>query len=166
MIVSGPFADSRVSGTNEWLTPRSLIETLGPFDLDPCAPPKERRPWDTAALHFDETMDGLSREWSGFVWCNPPYGKHVSAWLERCAKHGRALALVNARTDATWFHEQVMQKASAILFWKQRIRFCESVTGKQMGNPAAPSVFVAYGDEATERLRRIKSRGSLIVRQR
>lgn len=116
MLVCGPFADSRSSSTNEWLTPRELIEQLGPFDLDPCAPPPERRPWSTADIHYDETIDGLSREWSGLVWCNPPYGKHTGEWLARCAAHGRALALTNARTDTAWFHEHVAAKASAVLF--------------------------------------------------
>jgi hypothetical protein len=54
------------------LTPRFVIDALGPFDLDPC-PPKER-PWDTARRHFTEADDGLSRPWKGRVWLNPPYG--------------------------------------------------------------------------------------------
>lgn len=37
-------------GTDEWLTPKWLVDRLGPFDLDPCSP--INRPWATAARHF------------------------------------------------------------------------------------------------------------------
>ena len=39
-------------GNDEWLTPRYITDTLGPFDLDPCSP-GDRRPWDTATYHLD-----------------------------------------------------------------------------------------------------------------
>lgn len=163
MLVCGPFADSRHSGTNEWLTPKWLIETLGPFDVDPCAPPPERRPWSTASTHFDESHDGLARPWSGAVWCNPPYGKHTGAWLKRCAEHGNAVALVFSRTDASWFHDHVATKATALLFWRHRIRFCRSITGEPAGTPAAPSLLIAYGGEAARRIQRVADRGTLVV---
>lgn len=60
---------------DEYLTPPTIIESLGVFDLDPCAPSDERRPWDTALVHFSEEDDGFPKEWEGRVWCNPPYGR-------------------------------------------------------------------------------------------
>ena len=35
---------------DEHLTPPWLIQSVGPFDLDPCAPIK--RPWPTAKHHY------------------------------------------------------------------------------------------------------------------
>ncbi len=35
---------------DEWLTPPSILELLGDFDLDPCAP--INRPWSMAKNHF------------------------------------------------------------------------------------------------------------------
>ena len=35
--------------TDDWYTPQWLIDTLGPFDLDPCASPESVRPFPTAA---------------------------------------------------------------------------------------------------------------------
>lgn len=35
---------------DEWLTPPGVIQAIGPFDLDPCAPIS--RPWDMAAKHY------------------------------------------------------------------------------------------------------------------
>lgn len=163
VVIAGPFADSRISSTNEWLTPREIVETLGPFDLDPCSPPPERRPWSTASLHYDESHDGLSQPWRGLVWCNPPYGKHTAEWLAKCAAHGSAVALVFSRTDTAWFHDHVAPSASALLFWRRRINFCLSTTGEPSKTPAAPSMLIAYGDEALSRLRRVESRGALVV---
>lgn len=55
---------------DEWLTPPSIIRSLGAFDMDPCSP--LNRPWDTAENHYTIEDDGLSKPWTGRVWCNPP----------------------------------------------------------------------------------------------
>lgn len=49
----------------EWLTPPSIIKSLGDFDLDPCSP--INRPWDTAKKHFNVNDDGLAQNWGGSV---------------------------------------------------------------------------------------------------
>lgn len=64
--------ESARMGTDEWLTPPYIIESLGEFDLDPCSP--VNRPWDTAKHHYNINDDGLSKDWFGRVWLNPPYG--------------------------------------------------------------------------------------------
>ena len=74
-------------GTNTWLTPKSAIDACGRFDLDPCAAP-EPRPWPSADRHIAEADgDGLAMEWSGLVWCNPPYGPNTGEWLKKLASH-------------------------------------------------------------------------------
>lgn len=77
--------------SNEWLTPPEIIEALGPFDLDPCAPIE--RPWPTANRHYTVEDDGLRQPWDGFVWVNPPYGPHTWKWLHKLAEHGRGRAV-------------------------------------------------------------------------
>lgn len=47
------------AGKHEWLTPKGIIDALGPFDLDPCF--SDPRPWDTATIHFAE-QDVLDKE--------------------------------------------------------------------------------------------------------
>jgi hypothetical protein len=61
-----------------WLTPPEIVQALGPFDLDPCAP--WYMPWRTAPLMLTEFEDGLSYPWKGNVWLNPPYGPQTGAW--------------------------------------------------------------------------------------
>lgn len=72
-----------------WLTPKHIIDALGKFDLDPCAAPLPR-PWETASASFVEADDGLSQEWFGRVWMNPPYGRGIGAWMKKMAEHAKA----------------------------------------------------------------------------
>ena len=129
------------SAKDEWLTPPSILWSLGPFDLDPCAP--RERSWPTATPHFSINDDGLSHDWFGRVWLNPPYSK-TTQWLERLADHGNGIALVFARTETRWFFTHVWQRASAVFFFKGRIAFYHS-SGAVGGSAGAPSCLVAYG---------------------
>lgn len=129
---------------DEWLTPRPIVAALWTFDLDPCSPPPERRPWPTAALHYHLPMDGLALPWEGRVWCNPPYGKETFRWLAKLAQHGNGIALIFARTETKGFHREIWQKADAVFFFEGRIRFYHS-NGTQGDMPNAPSCLVSYG---------------------
>lgn len=132
-----------VGASQVHLTPKWILDALGPFDLDPCA--AWPRPWDCAHLNFTEGMDGLSREWKGRVWLNPPFDRYrVGAWIERLARHKYGTALLHARTEAGWF-EPIWREASAILFMADRIKFCRPDGSTQDANSGAPPVLVAFG---------------------
>jgi len=145
------FEGKTETGKDEWLTPPELIKALGDFDLDPCSP--INRPWDTAKRHYTIKDDGLLMPWEGRVFCNPPYGNQTGKWLEKCAMHNNAIALTFARTETRMFFRCVWEKATAILFVKGRIKFYH-VTGEQSNSAGAPSVFIAYGQNNAEALRR------------
>ena len=139
-----------IDGKEEWLTPPLIIETFGPFDLDPCAP--VQRPWNTASTHYTIADDGLTLPWQGLVWCNPPYGPKTGDWLAKCIDHGNCLALVFARTDTKWFQNQVWPHATSLYFIAGRLSFFHS-SGIQGGTAGAPSVLIANGTLADQRLR-------------
>lgn len=142
---------SAVMGKDEWLTPPWLIERLGVFDLDPCSPVS--RPWDTARKHYSIFDNGLSKQWLGRVWCNPPYGTEAAVWLSRCAEHGNAIALIFARTETAMFFDHVWNRADGLLFLKGRLYF-HHVSGEvAKANSGAPSVLVAYGSANAECLK-------------
>ena len=149
------------SGKDEWLTPPDLVQLLGPFDLDPCAP--VRRPWDTAAKHYTVLDDGLLQPWRGRVWMNPPYGPETGKWLAKLARHGDGVALIFARTETKMFHEHVWPRASALLFLRGRLSFynVDGTPGK--GSAGAPSVLVAYGGGYADRLRAVAHLGAYVV---
>jgi hypothetical protein len=129
--------------SDTWLTPPSIIDALGPFDLDPCAAP-EPRPWPTATRHIARPEDGLAAPWMGRVWLNPPYSREAVAWMRRLARHGSGTALVFARTETAWFVETVWQRASAVLFLHGRIHFHYADGTRAQANAGAPSCLVAY----------------------
>lgn len=132
---------------------------MGPFDLDPCSP--INRPWDTAKKHYTIEDDGLSKEWEGRVWLNPPYGRETFKWIDKLALHGNGIALIFARTETIGFHEHIWTWADAIFFFKGRLKFYH-VDGTQGGTANAPSCLVAYGEDNVEALRNCGLSGKFI----
>lgn len=144
---------------DEWLTPRYITDALGPFDVDPCSPIV--RPWDTARTHLNVNDDGLTHPWSGFVWANPPYGKFTFNFLRRLASHpDGGIGLIFARTETKGFHSEVWDKADAVFFFASRLKFCY-VDGTDGNTANAPSVLVAYGQLAIDRILAAQANGSI-----
>lgn len=132
------------------ITPRRILEPLGTFDLDPCA--SLPRPWECARVNLTEDDDGLSQDWFGRVWLNPPFDRRtINDWLGRMAMHGRGIALTHARTDTAWFFGNVWERASALLFLRGRVVFHkpggsqQTTSAGKVANSGAPVVLCAYG---------------------
>lgn len=138
--------------TDDWITPKWLIDRFGPFDLDPCA--SLTQPWPCATRQYTVNDNGLIRPWDGLVWLNPPYGRRTTDWLNLVARHGSGLALVFARTETKMFFESVWPFAKSLLFLRGRITFHRPYgTGSKAGHSSGgPSVLIAYGDLADRRL--------------
>ena len=147
---------------DEWLTPPDILYPLGEFDLDPCAPTPETRPWNTAKNHFSVLDDGLSQDWEGRVWCNPPYGRETFKWLEKLAEHGNGIALIFSRTETIGFHEHIWAKADAVFFFKGRLKF-RKIDGSCDQPANAPSCLVAYGTNNIESIKDSNLNGKLII---
>ena len=146
--------------TSEWLTPPEILEALGPFDLDPCAP--VNRPWDMAGKHYTVDDNGLIQQWAGRVWCNPPYGVQTSSWLQLLAHHGDGIALIFARTETETFFRHVWDKADAVLFIQGRLYFYHVNGQRATMNAGAPSCLVAYGQSNIKALAGSRIPGKLI----
>ena len=129
------------SNTDEWATPQDLFDALDAtfhFTLDPCATPENAK----CAKFYTKEQDGLKQDWGGAViWCNPPYGREIGKWIQKCAEHrGVAVMLIPARTDTRWWHSYIDKNPDAhVYFIKGRLKFGN---GK---NPAPfPSAIVVY----------------------
>lgn len=145
---------------DEWLTPPEIIHSLGQFDLDPCSP--INRPWTTALNHFTIQDDGLTQEWHGRVWCNPPYGSEAAKWLDKLKRHGNGIALIFARTETRMFFNHVWEDADAIMFLQGRLFFF-GVNGLQSKtNTGAPSCLIAYGYNNANILKNSTIKGKFI----
>lgn len=138
-------------GHDEWLTPPSIIEALGYFDLDPCAPIV--RPWPTAGAFYTSEVDGLKQDWFGRVWLNPPFGREAVKWLRRLMQHGNGIALIPARTETAMFYECVWGKADAVCFIKGRPHFHYVDGTRAKANSGAPICLAAYGTSNSLALR-------------
>ena len=143
------------SGNNEWYTPAKYIElarkVLGVIDLDP-ASCEHANKTVKAVTYFNIDDDGLSQEWNGKVWMNPPYSADL---IQQFAykivdeyKKGHtteAVVLVNNATETQWFSHMTLA-ASAVAFPKGRIQF-ETESGK-LNSPLQGQAFIYFGKRA------------------
>jgi phage N-6-adenine-methyltransferase len=141
--------------TNQWYTPAPYLDAaravLGGFDLDPasCA---EANEMVKAERFLTAEDDGLSHDWHGRVWLNPPYGKlagHFVVRLDDQYEFGNVIAaitLVNAHcTDTAWFQPLWDH---TLCFTNHRINF-DAGTADRSGSTHG-SVFAYMGpDPAT-----------------
>ena len=77
------------------------------------------------------------------MYCNPPYGREMPLWIEKCARHaagggGTAVMLIPARTDTRAFHKYIYGKAE-IRFIKGRLKI-----GASRNSAPFPSMVVVF----------------------
>lgn len=150
------------SATNEWYTPPEIIRSLGKFDLDPCTSEAAMKINNSAASFFTEKDNGLTKEWFGRVWLNPPYSSGlIKAFIKKLSEHGNGIALIYNRCDSAWFMDYVFGRADSLLFLSKRIYFIrpDGTVGKR---PGAGSVLIAYGPENTKALQDCGLDGCLV----
>jgi hypothetical protein len=147
--------------TNDWLTPPELVKRLGEFDLDPCGCPV--MPWRIATTtYFLPDHDGLVEPWMGRVFCNPPYGPHISKWATKMAEHRNGIFLIYSRTETkAW--KQIWEEADAFLFPYGRVRF-HYPDGRKAQQGQAPSCLIAYGENNVSALQNASIAGAFLNR--
>jgi phage N-6-adenine-methyltransferase len=108
----------------DWGTPQELFDKLDEefhFTLDVCALPKNAK----CRRFFSPHEDGLSREWNGVCWMNPPYGREIEKWMHKAFHESQrgatVVCLVPARTDTEWWHKYALQ--GEIRFIRGRVKF-------------------------------------------
>lgn len=137
--------EQTTKATDEWYTPMEVIGALGDFDTDPCAPIKPL--WGTAKVMYNRNDDGLTKEWFGRVWLNPPYSRPlIEKFVRRMAEHNNGIALLFNRCDNTMFHDVIFPTATAMKFLRKRIRFYRP-DGTRGDSPGCGSVLIAWGEE-------------------
>lgn len=151
-----------IGKSQTYITPRFIIDALGPLDLDPCA--AWPRPWDCAQVNWSRA--GLDCAWFGSVWLNPPFDRRgVGAWIDRLAEHGNGMALLHARTETAWFRP-VWKRAEALLFLYERVTFHDQAGALYGANSGAPVVLCAFGPDMGQRLADSGLAGALVTNWR
>ena len=135
---------------DRWLTPPDVVAALGHFDLDPCGAPGHVLADETYLL--EDGQDGLALPWHGRVFMNPPYGRIMRQWVERLVEHGVGTALIPVATGTKLWQEVVWREASAIHFYRHRIKFIRrDFKDDAMVSPQA-SAIVVFGDHDADQL--------------
>lgn len=129
------------SETDDWATPQAFFDLINKdfrFTLDVCASDTNHK----CGVYFTKDVDGLSKDWQGSVWMNPPYGREISKWVEKAynesKKHGSTIVcLLPARTDTRWWHSYCVK--GEIYFVPGRLKF-----GNAKTNAPFPSAVVVF----------------------
>jgi site-specific DNA-methyltransferase (adenine-specific) len=136
------------SATDEWSTPQKVFDELNDefhFTLDPCANAENHK----CAKYYTREQNGLAQNWQGeTVFCNPPYGRELSKWIEKCAfesQHATVVMLIPARTCTAAFHDHIYGKAE-IRFMRGRLKF-----GNAVHNAPFPSMVVIFRSKGENR---------------
>ena len=151
-----------VASSDNWYTPQWVIDALGPFDCDPCAAPADVRPFQIASTQWTEKDNGLTKDWHGVVWMNPPYSRVLlRQFCEKMAEHGNGIALLINRQDNVLWQEVIFPTAASMIFMRHRVCFIrpDGSTGK----PFFGSCLVAWGHECDRRLRQSGIEGKYVV---
>jgi ParB family chromosome partitioning protein len=143
------------SGVEEWYTPPNYLEAarevLGEIDLDPASSEIAQRNVQAAAFYSIDD-DGLSQEWRGRVWLNPPYTAGlIDRFCSKLVSHvmagdvTAAITLTNNATETGW-GQQLLDAASAVCFPRGRIRYLDA-TNQPANAPLQGQMFCYFGSD-------------------
>jgi ParB family chromosome partitioning protein len=160
------------TGNIEWFTPSRWTDAaravMGSIDLDPASCEIANRTV-RASRYFSADDDGLTREWAGRVWLNPPYSRDlIQKFAEKllaeiaAGRVSEAVALTHAYTDTTWFH-LLAERAAAICFTRGRISFLRP-DGKPAATPTQGQTFFYFGSNVA-RFAEIFGEHGLVLRR-
>src|SRR5690606_28262780 len=131
-----PWRDSRGAGSavvmnpglytsdrQTWATPPNLFADLNAefgFTLDVCALPENAK----CERYFTPEQDGLSQQWEGVCWMNPPYGRDIGKWMQKAYEASQqgvtVVCLVPSRTCSAWWHDYAMK--GEVQFLRGRVK--------------------------------------------
>jgi hypothetical protein len=162
------------SETNEYYTPLEYLEAahevMGGIDLDPATCEKAQENVK-AKEFFTMADDGLSQEWHGSVWLNPPYGKdgadsNQGIWAQKLiteykAGHvSEAILLTKAALGYNWFTD--IWHHWPVCFADKRLSFIKS-DGSTDGQSKQGTAFFYFGPNVEKFKQVFKKFGPVIM---
>lgn len=151
------------SDRGDWATPQAFFDMVDDefgFTLDAAADEHNAK----CARFYSETDCGLLNDWTGVVWCNPPYGRGIADWVrkgyEAAVNGATVVMLIPARTDTAYWHDYVM-RAAEIRLLRGRLVFG---SGEARANAPFPSALVVFRPGKNTPITRSMSRGALTRR--
>lgn len=159
------------NGVVEWYTPQKYIEAardvMGGIDLDPATTGFAQK---TVAADTFYTVkdDGLSQDWVGTVWMNPPFkmpevaqfvGKLCDSFADGDVT--QAVVVTNNNTDTKWWH-RAAESSSAICFTRGRIKWYNAA--QPDCSPTNGQTFFYFGSRAKTFFKRFSPFGLVVIR--
>lgn len=145
--------------TEEWYTPTEIVErvraVLGKITLDPASDPVPQA-WIQAERYFTQADDGLSKEWFGCVFLNPPYNGNSGRWAAklideyRAGRVEQAIMLVNSAPGYKWYED--LWTSFLVCCLRDRLRFVKP--NGETGGQAKKAQTLVYFGRGVERFAR------------
>lgn len=147
------FPIANVVDSDDWYTPAWVFEGMGiTFDVDVAAPDGGVA-WIPATRSLTVADDGLSTDWSGTVWCNPPYSEPLP-WCQKWAQHDGAGAVLLRADLSSRAPFTALGAASSLYVPERRMQFVNGA-GAPTGSVNFSTVIIGKGpaiDAALDRL--------------
>ena len=141
--------------TDDYYTPPWLFDVMAlSFDLDVCGP-RGGVPWLPATQTLSTSDDGLSVEWVGRVWMNPPFS-NSSPWVDRFIAHAHGVCLV-PHSRAKW-HSRLWATADILVdvnFVGDKLFQFYRASDGAWTNIYMPVFVAAFGAECVEAVGRL-----------
>lgn len=142
---------------DEWYTPRDVFKAMDcVFDLDPCSPGVNH--WVPSRRVYTKEDDGLTRDWEGFVFMNPPFGgrNEILPWLQAFVTHGNGIGVCFARMSAGWMHKY--RPFDYYFHFNKKMQFVRP-DGRTGTQPKDAVMFFGVGQKAYKILSRLEEGG-------
>lgn len=150
------------SDRDSWTTPKWLTDLLPIVDLDPCSNERSTVRHSISYRLSNEADNGLTKDWHGLVFVNPPYSA-ILPWAQKLAaeyRHIRGVGfLVNADSSTAWW--RILRRYLPIrLDFDKRIQF-EPPPGVAVSSNSKPQTLLMTESFLVECDERLMQHGTL-----
>ena len=139
-------------GNDEWYIPKYIIDaartTMGSIDLDPASSILANQTVMAKKIYTKED-NGLTQNWFGNIWLNPPYSRKLissfsTAVVRKRQEYNQAIVLVNNATETNWF-QNLFSSCSICCILNRRLKFI-GINGKQGGSSLQGQIILYFGN--------------------
>ena len=136
--------------SDDYYTPKWIFDALGiVFDIDVASPP-HGPPNTPCRQYFTQKDDGLTQNWHGSVFLNPPFS-NTNPWINKWLEHSNGICLV-PMSKSKWF-DNLWNSEAAIVALPYNLKFDDPTGGR--GSIFIACIMAALAEPNIEALRNI-----------
>ena len=127
------------------------LTSTAPYEWgDPCTSPVAlayQREHAVPAPSWHMTEGALETPWAGYpLFVNPPFGKVMDRWVERCADHPWPVILLTPASNEVGWWQDAYSKAQGVMFLRGRVNFLDQDLVPRRGNTKGTTLFLFHYD--------------------